>query len=148
MKNPEKYRFDPKKLLGELTDIFVHLSQRQEFITSVAKDGRSYSKEVFFRAIGILSKHAIKSADEITSLVSFVESVEAVIKTDLAEEEELGDIPDEFLDPLLFTLMEEPVTLPPSGVTVDLSTIRAHLLSDQHDPVLFDHLIISNFFLV
>jgi ubiquitin conjugation factor E4 B len=50
------------------------------------------------------------------------------------EEEELGDVPEDFLDPLLFTLMEEPVRLP-SGVTVDLSTIRSHLLSDQHDPV-------------
>ena len=30
--------------------------------------------------------------------------------------------------------MEEPVILPSSQVTVDLSTIKSHLLSDSHDP--------------
>lgn len=37
-------------------------------------------------------------------------------------------------DPLLFTLMEEPVILPASQMTVDLATIKSHLLSDKHDP--------------
>lgn len=41
---------------------------------------------------------------------------------------------DLILDPLLFTLMEEPVILPASQVTVDLATIKSHLLSDNHDP--------------
>ncbi len=30
--------------------------------------------------------------------------------------------------------MENPIKLPTSGITVDLSTIRSHLLSDMHDP--------------
>ena len=30
--------------------------------------------------------------------------------------------------------MEEPVILPSSQVTVDLATIKSHLLSDNHDP--------------
>lgn len=38
------------------------------------------------------------------------------------------------IDPLLFTLMEDPVILPSSQVTVDMATIKSHLLSDQHDP--------------
>lgn len=36
-------------------------------------------------------------------------------------------------DPLMFTLMRDPVTLP-SGAVVDLSTIKSHLLSDSSDP--------------
>ncbi len=44
------------------------------------------------------------------------------------------DIPDEFLDPLLYTLMDDPVILPTSHQTVDRSTIKSHLLSDSHDP--------------
>lgn len=46
----------------------------------------------------------------------------------------LGDIPDEFLDPLLSTLMKDPVQLPSSGVIIDRPTIERHLLTDQHDP--------------
>lgn len=59
-----------------------------------------------------------------------------MIAKDIQEEEELGDIPEEFLDPLLFHIMIEPVTLP-SNITVDLSTIKSHLLSDSCDPVCF-----------
>jgi len=38
------------------------------------------------------------------------------------------------LDPLMYTLMEDPVILPTSKVSIDRSTIRSHLLSDPNDP--------------
>ena len=132
--NPEKYRFDPKKLLGELVSIFLHLMHRHEFVSSVAKDGRSYNKSIFMRVSGILSKHMIKNHAEIEKFVEFITKVEDCIQAEKQEEEELGDVPDEFLDPLLCSIMEEPVILPSSGVTIDLSTIKTHLLSDAHDP--------------
>ena len=37
-------------------------------------------------------------------------------------------------DPLMFTLMTDPVILPTSKATIDRSTIRSHLLSDPNDP--------------
>lgn len=53
---------------------------------------------------------------------------------DDAEEEDLDDPPDEFLDPVLAHLMSDPVILPSSRAIVDRSTIRSHLLSDPTDP--------------
>ena len=50
------------------------------------------------------------------------------------KEEEEGDIPDEFLDPVLATLMSDPVILTTSGVTLDRTTIVSHLLNDKTDP--------------
>uniref|UniRef100_A0A2K5E7N1 Ubiquitin conjugation factor E4 n=1 Tax=Aotus nancymaae TaxID=37293 RepID=A0A2K5E7N1_AOTNA len=50
------------------------------------------------------------------------------------EEETYADACDEFLDPIMSTLMCDPVVLPSSRVTVDRSTIARHLLSDQTDP--------------
>lgn len=38
------------------------------------------------------------------------------------------------LDPLMYTLMRDPVTLPSSRAIVDRSTIKSHLLSDAKDP--------------
>lgn len=38
------------------------------------------------------------------------------------------------IDPILSTLMRDPVKLPSSGVVVDRSTICRHLLSDPSDP--------------
>jgi hypothetical protein len=38
------------------------------------------------------------------------------------------------LDPLLSTIMRDPVILPTSRVTIDLATIKSHLLSVPTDP--------------
>lgn len=42
--------------------------------------------------------------------------------------------PDEFLDPLMFTVMEDPVLLPTSNNVMDRATISQHLLNDDSDP--------------
>jgi len=63
----------------------------------------------------------------------FVTKVEET-KLLIESEDDLGDIPDEFLDPLMYTLMRDPVKLPSSRATIDRSTIKAHLLSDATDP--------------
>jgi hypothetical protein len=39
-----------------------------------------------------------------------------------------------YLDPIMATLMKDPVILPTSKQVIDRSTIRSHLLSDPHDP--------------
>jgi hypothetical protein len=44
------------------------------------------------------------------------------------------DIPEDFLDPLVLTLMRDPVILPDSHVTVDRATVERHLLSAANDP--------------
>jgi len=132
--DPEKYRFNPKKLLSELIDIYIHLSNRQEFINAVARDGRSYKKEIFMKAQYILKKNALKGQNDIAKLTLFVDNVEEELKNINLDDEMDQDIPDEFLDPLLYTLMDDPVILPTSHQTVDRSTIKSHLLSDSHDP--------------
>ena len=49
-------------------------------------------------------------------------------ESDASLEEELGEIPDEFLDPLMSTLMSDPVFLP-SGHILDRGVIERHLLT-------------------
>ena len=44
------------------------------------------------------------------------------------EEDLAAEAPDEFLDPIMGTLMTDPVTLPTSNQTVDRSVIARHLL--------------------
>ncbi|KAJ3115786.1 hypothetical protein HK100_001231, partial [Physocladia obscura] len=134
VKNPEKYGFDAKKLLTKLVDIFVNLAHRSEFVQAVAKDERSYKKDIFTRAVDILSRYGLKNSRDLETIKGFVQKVEEVIRNTQVEDEELGDVPDDFLDPLLASLMEDPVILPTSGVTVDRSTIITQLLSQPRDP--------------
>ena len=50
------------------------------------------------------------------------------------ERDDARDIPEEFVDPIMQTIMTDPVTLPGSGQIVDRATIRRHLLGDRTDP--------------
>jgi len=52
----------------------------------------------------------------------------------------MEDAPDEFLDPLLYSVMEDPVILPTSNNIMDRSTILQHLLNDATDPFNRQHL--------
>jgi ubiquitin conjugation factor E4 B len=47
----------------------------------------------------------------------------------------LADPPDDFLDPVVYTLMRDPVISPASGTTYDRAVIRRHLLTDPRDPL-------------
>ncbi|KAI0071497.1 ubiquitin conjugation factor E4 [Panus rudis PR-1116 ss-1] len=155
VKNPEKYKFNPRNTLNDLLEVYLNLSDQGEFARAVAADGRSYRKELFERAAGIARKRLSWSDDQIEKLRLFVVKVEET-KATLEAEEDMGDIPDEFQgmfivdpspslvpetltsysvpDPLMFTLMRDPVILPTSHVVVDRSTIKSHLLSDTTDP--------------
>ncbi|TBU62234.1 ubiquitin elongating factor core-domain-containing protein [Dichomitus squalens] len=133
VKNPEKYKFNPKTLLSDIIQVYLNLSDQGDFARAVAADGRSYRKELFEQAADVLKRTSLKSPDEIEKLRLFVVKVEET-KATLEAEEDLGEIPDEFLDPLMYTLMRDPVTLPSSRAVVDRSTIKSHLLSDTKDP--------------
>lgn len=51
----------------------------------------------------------------------------------ILQDEIYGDAPEDFLDPLTYTFMENPQYLP-TGQVIDYHTIKTHLLTDQTDP--------------
>ncbi|KAF9464224.1 ubiquitin elongating factor core-domain-containing protein [Collybia nuda] len=134
VREPEKLKFNPKALLSDVLQVFLNLSDQDDFIKAVAGDGRSYSKELFNKAAEVALRRSLKSETEIEQLRQFVTKVEECKASMEADDEDLGDIPDEFLDPLLATLMHDPVILPSSKAIVDRATIKSHLLSDSKDP--------------
>lgn len=108
MKTPEKYRFEPKKLLQELVDIYLHLAHRPEFVTAVARDERSYKRDHFIRAGAILLKNGIRNESELRPLNEFIDKVEQELVATQMEEEELGEVPDEFLGKVLCGIGDRP----------------------------------------
>lgn len=59
MENKERYGFRPRDLLRDLVDIFLHLHQPQ-FVQALAREGRSYRRELFYKASDILAKYYLK----------------------------------------------------------------------------------------
>ena len=129
-----KFKFNPKVLLGQFIDIYLNLGVSENFIEAVARDGRSYKPANFDAATRILTARSIKSAEVLQRWEKLKARFKRAKEIDDQAEEDLGEIPDEFLDPIMASLMVDPVILPTSRTTVDRSTIRSHLLSDPHDP--------------
>ncbi|XP_075459667.1 ubiquitin conjugation factor E4 B isoform X2 [Ascaphus truei] len=132
VENPEKYGFEPKKLLDQLTDIYLHLDCPR-FAKAIADDQRSYSKELYEEVISKMSKAGIKSTIAIEKFKLLSEKVEEIVARNARAEIDYSDAPDEFRDPLMDTLMSEPVRLP-SGTIMDRSIILRHLLNSSTDP--------------
>lgn len=134
VKDPKKYFFEPRTLLSEFVDIYLHLGVSDRFVEAVARDGRSYKPINFDNATRIMERYSMRSYEDMVAWENLKKRFAKAKQLEDQDEGDLGEIPDEFEDPLLATLMTDPVILPISKMVLDRSTIRSHLLSDPHDP--------------
>ena len=81
-----------------------------------------------------MKKNVLKSPDELRVWANLAAAVAAAKAAEEEEEADLGEVPEEFMDPLMAEIMKDPVILPSSRTVMDRSTIRSHLLSDPNDP--------------
>lgn len=132
--NTEKYLFDAKNLLRTFVTIYLNLSVEESFFAAVARDGRSYKPKNFVTAASIMERKQIIPAQEAQRFRRLLQRFEDAKKLEDQDEQDFGDIPEEFEDPLLASLMTDPVMLPISRNIIDRATIQSHLLSDPTDP--------------
>lgn len=135
VQNAEKFHFDPRKLLTEITDTYINFSKFPEFIEAVAADERSFKPKVFERASQLLKKLKTRSDTYIATFDAMtLKAIEAAEKMSQMDVDLGDDIPDEFLDPITYTIMDDPVKLPTSNQVIDRTSIERHLLNDPTDP--------------
>eukprot|EP00871_Galdieria_phlegrea_P000638 jgi/Galph1/1575/GphlegSOOS_G266.1 len=134
VRNREQYAWEPRVLLTQIIGIYLHFQNESEFIQSVAKDGRSYSAELFQRVLDTVVRRRLLSEDDCNTLTKLIDQFKAYEQQENEEDYWLQNAPEEFLDPIMATIMKDPVLLPTSRTIVDRSTISRHLLSDPSDP--------------
>ncbi|CAM9543631.1 unnamed protein product [Chrysoparadoxa australica] len=133
--NPEKYNFRPKELLKEVATTVSHFASHKEFAVALATTGYYQSSpELLPKTAATARRLGLLLPAELTALDNLCKQVVEEARLASAEDEDLGDIPDEFVDPILATLMTDPVLLPTSKEVVDRSMIAQHLLNDPTDP--------------
>lgn len=132
VKDKKEFDFDPATTVLEICHIYINLSNSDAFCLAISQDGRSYSSQLFSYAENILIR--IGGGQLIGEMAELSEKVKKMDEKYKREQEIIADAPEEYLDPIMLTLMTDPVILPSSNVTVDRSTIVRHLLSDQTDP--------------
>ena len=90
----------------------------------------------FDRAKNLVANNKAITINEkdFNNYIKFVDNLRKEQKILKSEEINYDDAPQEFIDPLTFLVMTDPVKLPKSNVILDRKTIETHLLSDQTDP--------------
>ncbi|XP_046673336.1 ubiquitin conjugation factor E4 B isoform X1 [Homalodisca vitripennis] len=132
VRTPDKYGWEPRRLLGQLVDIYLHLDCDQ-FAAAVASDERSFRKELFDDAALRMERALIKTPIELEKFRDLAKKAAEIVVQNMKREVDFSDAPEEFRDPLMDTLMEDPVLLP-SGKIMDRDTIIRHLLNSSTDP--------------
>lgn len=97
IKDPQRAGFNPRELLKKILHVYLNLARREEFVKAIAADGRSYRKETFTKATAIAYKYMLYGGPELEHINNMVTAVERVRQEEAEEDEELGDVPDEFL---------------------------------------------------
>ena len=130
--NMESYNFQPKEMLSEVCHAMIHFSSFEKFWQAVAEDGFYENGRSLKKASNICARFGLLSNLQIEILQQFIHNVQNIRQSLLHVEKLIENAPEEYLDPLLMTLMRDPVRLPTSGNIVDRSTIAQHLLNDAN----------------
>jgi ubiquitin conjugation factor E4 B len=132
---PKFYRFVPQEVFAEIIQIYISLDRFPSFITAVVEDPYSFSEELFKKVSDFNFSCNWVGADAAKALLVFAQSVQTEFEKTRKQFVSLSedDVPPEFLDQIVFTVMEDPVLLP-NGEHVDRKTIKEHLLNDPTNP--------------
>jgi ubiquitin conjugation factor E4 B len=120
-------------MLQDIVATFIAFSASKVFHKAAAQSV-FYDEEAFGKSVQIAQRLKLLPESELLKFKHLAADIKVAAAVELANEEALGDAPDEFLDPLLCTLMRDPVLLPTSGTVIDRTTITQHLLNDNTDP--------------
>jgi len=131
VKHMNEYEFKPADIVHDICKIYLNLASQENkrfksFCLAVGRDDRSYSPNLLSDASDVLIKTGFGGIS--TETIQVGQLIENLLQYQKRREISLSEVPDEFMDPIMSSLMNDPVILPNSGVKVDRSTIARHLL--------------------
>ena len=136
MVDKKTYGYRPEKIVELLSKIYLEISHSDNVIQEIILDKRSYYPKLF----DDMSNYLV-NINKITELekVNFqmIKTIEdSKIKKINSQVVLIDDneIPDDIMDPIMCSIMIEPILLPSSKKIMDKSVICRYLLSDQEDP--------------
>lgn len=121
VKDQKEYSFDPALTVLNICKIYVNLKDSESFCLAISQDGRSYSPQLFTLAEDVLVR--IGGGSLISELKDVADLAAKKALEQKACDEAVSEAPEHFLDPIMSTIMRDPVILPSSKQTVDRTTI-------------------------
>ncbi|KAI6659756.1 Ubiquitin conjugation factor E4 A-like [Oopsacas minuta] len=128
----EQLSFKPLDLLCHILEVYFNMAQFDTFLIAVVSDGRSYSESLLINTQKVLGV-AKAPFDKMEKWQEICGKFSNTKRTLECNNISIENIPEEFLDALMNTLMSDPILLP-SGNVVDRATIERHILNQKNDP--------------
>ncbi|VVC44918.1 Hypothetical protein CINCED_3A005936 [Cinara cedri] len=129
VKDMKEYKFAPAEIVLDICTIYLNLGESEHseaFCLAISRDGRSYNSQLFKQTENVLVK--IGGRHLIDGITIMAQKVSELGIQSNDEELLFSEAPENFLDPIMSTLMIDPVILPSSKINVDRSTIARYIL--------------------
>ena len=125
--------FDATKTLLTLYELFTLCYPNADFRKSVINETRYLNFKNMRKMGDILynNKKALLN-QEYTNLYNAIHELEEAHK--LVNDIDLDELPDEFLDPIMGTLIDDPVMLPECETIMNRDIIYRHVLAEKNNP--------------
>lgn len=136
--NMESLKFQPTVMLKEILSAILHFAEYPSFWKAIASDGYYGDGKQFKKAVETFKKLRLIEPGSIDDILLFnlVNEVDKEYHFSKRVEALVEDAPEEFLDPILCTLMRDPVLLPSKNI-MDRESIIQHLLNNETGDILF-----------
>jgi ubiquitin conjugation factor E4 B len=131
--DPGRVAWKLRLLLSRVLQTFIHFHGDKTFAGAVSRDGRSYSADLLEWAAAIAQRRIILHLVDVERFKAIAAMAADALAEEAQEDEDLGEVPDEFPDPIMSTIMLNPVRLPTSGDVMDRDVISRVLPSDKQD---------------
>lgn len=139
--NMEKYMFNPKQMLQEIIITLTHFysdnkndSNLQKFFFTIAMDSFYNNGQTLTLALNTITRLNLVSSEILEKLEQIIIKTKEIQEESFSLNEVEAEAPDNYRDPLLDSLMRDPVRLPTSDLIIDRKTITQHLLNNETDP--------------
>ena len=125
--------FDPTRSLVSLYELFTLSYPNSDFRKSVINETRFLNFD-YLRKMGhiLLNKKRAILNQEFINLSNHIHELEEAHK--LLNDIDLDEVPDEFLDPIMGTLIDDPVMLPECETIMNRDIIYRHVLAERNNP--------------
>ena len=140
----EDYNFNAKFLLVTVVSVFNRLcsvNEKEAFLDAIVEDEAHFNYKSYSKAIAVLRKKELMKVSEIEMFESALAILIKKFEQKKSVELMLGDIPSEYLDPIMQTLMTDPVILGKNKnakdknlYVMDRKVIERHLMNNPNNP--------------
>jgi hypothetical protein len=118
-------------------------NNKSKYIFYIKNDSIYFNNDLF-KNISLNIKNNTNKQKHISLIDDYIILLEKIENIEYIKENKVYEnIPDEFLDPIYNTLIEEPIILPSSKQIMDYEIIKQHLLYGNFDPFNRDNLTIE-----